>query len=696
MGLGDILGSAKSGLAAAQAGLRTVSNNVANVGTPGYARERISLSTSVTAGRVGGVTVNEATRVADRFLESTVYTRSGDAGRSEVASTYLDRLQSLLGAPDSDTALPARLNSLISSATALTGAAGSDEAASVFLSDVADALRGAQQLKTDVETLQGEAEAEIGYTVERVNGLLSRIHDLNTTVAQLTGLGRSSAGAADQRMAAIEELSSLVAVNVRQQPDGRVTIDTASGAVLLDQRLRQLEYAGGANRAQPDYPPISIRFVESRGQEAVLTGETIDSAAVGGKLGGLIDLRDRALPRFNEELGTLFGGLAYAINAASNAATTVPAPDSLIGRQTGLLGGDLLNFSGTAQFAVTAPDGTLVAKTSVDFAALGPGATVDDAVAAINAGLGGAGSASFQNGVLSVTAAGGNGIVVAQDPADPSARAGTGFAQYFGLGDIVRSEASALVPTGFTAAEPHGFGAGETVELVLRDASGRSLTRHTLTMAGGTFGDIVNELNASPLGNYGDFALDAKGRLGFSANADLTDAVISIPADSTDRYGTGRSFTALSGLTGGASGLALAEVNPSIGRSGSALPRALLIDDAVPGEVALGRADNRGATLLVDGLQEAVDFGAAGRATLGQFTSGLLGGIGLEAAEAADRFADADARRTDAVNRRDGFSGVNLDEELAQMVVLQNSYAAAARVISTVEEMYDALLSMTR
>ena len=45
MSLSDILGSAVSGLSASQAGIRSVSNNIANVGTPGYARERVSLAT---------------------------------------------------------------------------------------------------------------------------------------------------------------------------------------------------------------------------------------------------------------------------------------------------------------------------------------------------------------------------------------------------------------------------------------------------------------------------------------------------------------------------------------------------------------------------------------------------------------------------------------------------------------------------
>ena len=73
-----------------------------------------------------------------------------------------------------------------------------------------------------------------------------------------------------------------------------------------------------------------------------------------------------------------------------------------------------------------------------------------------------------------------------------------------------------------------------------------------------------------------------------------------------------------------------------------------------------------------------------------------MGRTGTQAAQARDQLVDASARRDDAVNRRDSFSGVNLDEELSQMVVLQNSYAAAARVMTTATQMFDTLLDMVR
>ncbi|WP_228275231.1 flagellar hook-associated protein FlgK [Stakelama tenebrarum] len=695
--INEILSSAVSGLAASQAGLRSVSNNIANVNVAGYAREKTNLSTQVVGGRVNGVAIGEPSRVADQFLEATVYRRSGDYGRAEVKSEYLDRLQEMLGEPGSEVGLPARLDAIAASAVAMTGAMGTEQTAAEFTANVEDALSSMQRLTDDVDDLRGDVESEVGYTVDRINSLLVRVHDLNTTVSQLTGLGRSTGGPADQRMNALEELSQLVSINVREQPDGRVTVDAANGATLVDRKLRQLSYTGGGGDvSQPSYPPIEIRFADAAGNLGAATGEKLDSSVVGGKLGGLIDLRDRALPDFNEQVGVLFRGMAEAINTVSNANTTVPAPNALEGRQTGLDGIDRMGFTGTAIFAVTGQNGKMVARTDIDFSAMPVSSTIKDVVGWINSGLGGQATASFVDGKLTIAATDSrNGVVVAQDTANPSERAGVGFSHFFGLNDLIRSETSSLVPPGFDiSADRHGFAPGQTASFVLRDTNGRELASHTLTMADNAFTDILDDLNSSPLSQFGSFSFDDRGRMTFDPVASAAGASISIPVDSTDRWGTGRTFSSLVGLTGRSSGLSTATVRSDILANALKLPLSRLQPDAVVGEIALGAGDTRGANGFVEGLDQQIDFGKDGTATLQRFSSLLLGKAGLQASQAEDSLADASARRADATNRRDAYSGVNIDEELAQMVVLQNSYAASARVMSTASEMYDTLIAM--
>lgn len=696
MSVTDILSTALTGLGAAQAGMRTVSNNISNVNTPGYARQRVSQQAGVVSGQVSGVVVGEPERVVDRYLEGAVYGRAGDAGRAETVAGYLDRLQSYLGATGAESGLSARLDSISSSATALTGGSAGTQANAAFIGDVADAIDSLQNLANDADALRTDADSEVGSTVTRINALLSRIDDLNDSVASLTGLGRSTAGPEDQRAGALQELSDLIGITTRAKVDGRVEIETTSGIPLIDQRVRQLSYGGGVGASQPVYPAIEVRFADDQGRPGAATGQTLDSASAGGKLGGLIDVRDSQIPAFTERLGTLYGGLARTLNAASNASTAVPAPATLSGRATALAGSDRLGFTGAATFAVTRNDGTLVASTRVDFAALGSTATVDDAVAAINAGLGGAATASFADGVLTIAAdASGTGVVVAQDPASPSARAGAGFSHYFGLNDLVRSDASMHVASGFTAGDAHGFDGGK-VELALRDPAGNVVARHTLTGANGTsYGDLVTELNASPLGKTVRFELSSTGNFTFTALAGNTGSTLGVVSDTTDRAGTGRSFTAIAGLNGNASDLATGAVRQDIAADAKRLPLAQLQDVAV-GAKALGSGDRRGATGFVDALATPLDLGTEGSSTIVRFAATVLGETGAAAARASDRSSELVARREDAIARRDSVSGVNIEEELAQMVVLQNSYSAAARLVTTASDMYDTLLGMIR
>jgi len=702
MALSDILGSAMSGLNAAQAGLRVVSTNIANVGTAGYARERVNVSTNVVGGRVNGVVVGETTRVADRFLEAATYRRAGDVGSAETTAGYLDRLQALLGAPGAESSLTAQLDAISSAGVALTGSLAVVQNADAFVAKTSDAINSLQQVDRDAAGLSADADAEIGDTVARANALLTQISTLNDAVSRLDGLGRSSSGLSDQRMIALENLSGLIGVTVRDQPDGRVTIETAGGAPLLDQRLRLLSYpnagnGAGAGAAQPAYPGVDIRFADSAGLPGVATGDRIDNAAVGGKLGALLDLRDRTIPTFRDQLGSLFTGLSHALNTASNAATATPAPAQLIGAITPLATGDRLGFTGKATVAVADTAGKLVASVNLDFDAMGPQATVGDMVTAITAGLGGSATATFTNGRLTLSAtAPGTGVAIGQDPATPAQRAGVGLSQAFGLNDLIRSDGS-TIPSGFAASDPHGFVAGGTAQLMLRDGAGRVLAQHTLTPAsGGTFGDLVADLAASPLGRYGSFALDGVGRMRFEPNPSVSGAVVTIPSDSTDRAGTGRSFTMIAGLTGSASALATGAVRPDILGNSGHLPLALLDTRATRGGIALGSTDQTGAAGYADAQARTIDLGMAGATSVDRRAAQVLGGAGSNAALAKARLTEAAARRDDAVNRRDSFSGVNIDEELSQMVVLQNSYSAAARVISTVTAMYDTLLTMVR
>src|SRR5579862_4578438 len=104
MSLNSILGSATSGLLASQTQIRVISDNIANVNTPGYARKVVNQQSVSLSAMGGGVAVDGITRAADQFLDQTGYTTSGQQGASSTISGILGQLQAMFGDPTASNA----------------------------------------------------------------------------------------------------------------------------------------------------------------------------------------------------------------------------------------------------------------------------------------------------------------------------------------------------------------------------------------------------------------------------------------------------------------------------------------------------------------------------------------------------------------------------------------------------------------
>lgn len=692
MALNNILSIATSGMSAAQAAIDTISNNVSNASTPGYTRQQINFSASAAGKTLNGVTFSAPERVASQFLENSVFNRSSQAGYDDTNNTYLGQLQSLLGAPDSKSGLGASLNRVQAAAISLTAPGAGQQATTAFVATVEDSLRTLQQTDADVKQLRLDAESEIAGKVPQINQILAQIHSLNQQLGSVSAGLRSNADI-DQRGLAIKKLSDLVSITSTDNPNGTVTIKSASGNVLLDQQLRELSYSRSYDGGSEAFGAIGINFAAQLGQAATPTGETITSSAIGGQLGALLNIRDTELPTVRDNLASLSAGLAIALNKASNQASTAPALQTLTGRNTGLLATDQLNFTGKATFAITDASGKLVSKATIDLTGL---ATIGNLVTAIgNAGIG---TATFSKGVLSIAAGNSaHGISLVDDALAPADRAGSGLSEFFGLNDLVRSDTAQLVPTGLTAIEPHRF-TGSTA-LMLRDSTGRVLATQTIDFADPsvtTIQDAITALQAGDLGHFGTFALDSKGRFAFTPSLTAQGARIAVSDDTSARGDTGVSFGSLSGFSGAALAPSNFYVRKDIRVSATKLPMSILSGSAAVGGVALGNADRTGLNNYLVQLDKEVSVGNRSPTRLQDALNGTIAQISLRADIVQRQYQDSSSRLSDAVKRRDAVSGVNVDEELASLVIFQNSYAASARVISTTQQMYDTLLSMIR
>ena len=702
MTLNSIISTSLSGLFTNQAALRVTSNNIANVNTENYARVRVGTQAAVVQGASSGVEIGTIERVVDRFLETALRTSISNTEEFAVQSRFHDRFQGILGDPASDSSLSARLNQFFTSVADLTLNPADVLRRQQTINELQSFLDQVGEIQVQIQNLRADASQQIAETVQSVNAELQRINSLNPLIVRQQVFGEESGGLEGQLATALEDLSELVDIRVTRSDTGQVTVTTQSGFPLVDNTLSQLSYdAPGVVTSGTQFPAITISRVDDETLQPVSTESDLSSHIRSCRLAGLIDLRDNQLVDLSVTIGELSARLADQLNAIQNQFVAVPPSNSLSGQPTFVDGAHATNFSGIVNFAVVDDQNQLVSRTAVNFDTAPP-ANFNALVSQVNTALGGAGTLSLTNGVVSFTATNSShGVVVYDDETTPSSRAGRGFSHFFGLNNIIEADQPGVYETGLTGSEAHNLNAGGSISFTVLNSSGSEIDTVTVNTTGTTFQDQIDELNnVSGLGAYFTFTLGSNGELTFTENAGFEDISINVRSDTTRAGTTDQSFTRIFGIgdpfrVDAARNL---QVRQDIQNDPNLLSLGVFDASALVGAVALTTGDQRGALALQNLETSLVAFENAGElragsVTLPQYVARFLGNAGLIAQRAANFQEDNQALQQEVFQRNADVSGVNIDEELANLVVYQNAYGAAARILSSVQELYDSLLN---
>ena len=703
MSLNAIMNTASTGLTAAQTQLRVVSDNVSNVNTPGYVR-KIGDQVSLTSQGMGaGVEVARIRLATDRFLQAASLNAGAEAARQGVRHELYDRIQSLFGDPGGTSGFFSQVDAVFSAFAASAEDPTSSPRRQDALFRTQALFDEAARIDGQIRAVREDADGRIQSAVEKANSLLQQIEGLNLEIARATVINGDASGAETAQSALIGQLAELMDVRVTTRAVGGVSIRTGAGTLLAGEGAATLSYTrAGTVTGETAFNEIWV--TEPGGQKRPL----LDSV-VSGEIKGLVELRDIEAPATSERLAELVAHVADELNRAHNANSSVPAPTSLTGRNVGqAFETAIAGFTGQTTVAVTNAAGVVQARADIVFSGAtmtvnGAAATPATFLTVLNAQLGGAATASFVDGKLTIAAGGGNGVAVADDPTSPSSKAGRGFSHYFGLNDLISTDRPAFYETGMTAASSHGFTAGEALSFRFVGESGSKLRDIQVTVpAGGTVGDLITALNdtATGVGRYGSFVLAADGSLSFTGYGSPA-PTMSVLEDTTVQVPSGVSLTELFGIGGGvrtsrADGFS---IRTDIRQSPAKLALAQLNLSAAVGASALSVGDGRGALLLADAGERSANFAPAGDSSGGlisvsRYAAELSGEIGGKAVAARNRSDTASALATEASARQTAYEGVNLDEELVLMTTYQQAFNASARLIQAAKDMYDTLLGM--
>lgn len=327
MTLSTALNSAMSGLHAASRASGLVSNNVANALTPGYARRTLSVS-SATAGNIGGVKIDGIVRHVDLQVISDRRLAGAEFGYRATTSSYLNRVEDLIGTPDRQNSLSGRLagfeNSLILASSRPDAMERLDSAA-LGARDLAKSINA---IADGIQDARTDADRSIAAQVSRLNDALQGVQKLNANITAAISKNVDTSALQDQRRVLIDDISEIVPVRMLNRDHGAVALYTTGGAILLDGRA-----------AEVGFEPSNVVTPFMSVADGSLSGLTINGYSVntsslsgrlhGGTLGAQFEIRDELAPEAQSQIDALARDMIERFESSSVDPSLVPGQPGL-------------------------------------------------------------------------------------------------------------------------------------------------------------------------------------------------------------------------------------------------------------------------------------------------------------------------------------------------------------------------------
>ncbi|NMM10202.1 MAG: flagellar hook-associated protein FlgK [Polaromonas sp.] len=647
-----------SGLSVSQAALVTTGHNTANVNTPGYSRQSAQISSNGGTYNPGvgffgtGARVSDVTRSYDQYLVSQLNQAQSSNQSLTTYYTQVSQIDNLLA--NKTAGLAPQMQVLFSHVQAVANTPADPAARQQLISSsqaLASQFRSINQYLTG---LNASVNDQVSGSVDQINTYAEQIANLNKQVAMLSNAagGQAPNDLLDQRDQLVNELGNLVGTKVVVQDGGQFNVFIGNGQTLVlgekATRLATISSASDANHTTVAAVNASGKAVEL--QESVISG---------GSLGGLLQFRSETLTSSQNSLGRIAIALADSFNAQQN------------------LGVDLNGALGTNFFSQASPGvisnskntGSLVLTpsftdsnqlTTSDYrldVKAGPVYTLtrlsDQQLIPLAPGFPGTASTTFDGVTLafaSGTAAAGDSFLI--QPTRAGARDLTVL-----LSDPSKIAAASPVITGNTASN-QGSGAISAGSVDANYLAAPLAANVTLT-----YNSATNQFSGFPAG--------AAVAVTFANGS--TDPASPYAAGAPVTYTEGAKMT-FNGLTVTISG------TPSNG------------DKFTIEKNTSGVSDGRNA-LLLGALQNKKTINN-GTASFNDAYAQLVSTVGNKARQIDIANTAQTSLTTQIRASQQSVSGVNQDEETANLLMFQQMYQANAKVIQTASTMFDAVLGI--
>lgn len=328
------LNTALTSLVAQRQAIEVASQNISNVNTPGYTRQRVTLaavdgsaapSMASTPGMYpgGGVAVTSMERLSDVFLEARVRNELGTTNRLDAEAKIHSLLESTLHEP-SENGLAATLDTFFASWADVSNRPNDAAAAAVLIENATSlvtAIRtGYEAATTEWASTRSKTEA----AVVEVNTTATAVADLNERIRAITISGGNANTLIDERNQHINTLSALVGAEARPREDGVVDVMLGGNALVRGTRSYDVELAGaGTYSALTPTDEPRLVWAAAGDPAGVVDGEIsglVRTLGSDGVIASLAESYNHLVDPANPD------GLVARVNAAHTSGFVTPPP----------------------------------------------------------------------------------------------------------------------------------------------------------------------------------------------------------------------------------------------------------------------------------------------------------------------------------------------------------------------------------
>ncbi|WP_299791368.1 flagellar hook-associated protein FlgK [uncultured Shewanella sp.] len=635
----NLLNIARTGVLASQSQLAVTSNNIANANTQGYHRQ-VAEQSSLESQRTGsefygaGTYISDVKRIYNDYAARELRIGQTTVSEAETTFTKMSELDQLFS--QIGKAVPQGLNDLFAGLNSL--------------SDLPDDLgiRGtvlgaAGQLASSLNQMQSHLDGQMKQTNDQIAGITDRINEISKELGhinqELMKFQGEDPQLLDKQDALIQELSQYAEVNVIPLESGAKSV-MLGGAVMLV----SAEVSSSIGTTTGDPYPDQSRVLATIGTHS----QVIDGSKLGGQIGALFEFRDETLVKAQQELGQLSLGVADAFNQAQKEGfdlygevgkdifKDINDPTMSVGRVAGFAAN-----TGTAALRVNIDDAGLLSGDSYELTYTAP-ATYEL-------------KDTLTGNITPLTLNG---------------------SQLDGAGGFTIHIDSGALADGDTFEIRPASGAAAGIGVVMTDPKGIAAAAPKITADTANSGNTEIEM----------VSIDNRAAAGFPLTGSELTFEINTAANTFEVFDS----------TGASLGAPAAFVPPSISAYGFTfdVTSTAAATDRFTFDLSFAPGDNTN-SVAMSKLSEAKLMNS-GTSTLADVYEGTKLSVGGKTKAAEVAVGSAQAVYSQAYTRVQSESGVNIDEEAANLLRFQQAYQASARIMTTASDIFDTLFSSTR